>query len=180
MLSGIDLGVEKILNITRSLGSFSSTSDKLDSTVHLNKILDETLIILEHELRGRIKVIRRYESQDTYVVGNEGKLYQVFSNLVLNSIHAIEGKGEIIISTQVIGDDILISINDTGKGISEEVRKKIFDPFFTTKEQGKGTGLGLSIVYNIIKELNGDIEIDSAVDNGTTVKIKLKKDTLRN
>ncbi|MEQ9280210.1 MAG: ATP-binding protein [Balneola sp.] len=180
VLSGIDLGVEKILNITRSLGSFSSTSDKLDSTVHLNKILDETLIILEHELRGRIKVIRRYESQDTYVVGNEGKLYQVFSNLVLNSIHAIEGKGEIIISTQVIGDDILISINDTGKGISEEVRKKIFDPFFTTKEQGKGTGLGLSIVYNIIKELNGDIEIDSAVDNGTTVKIKLKKDTLRN
>ncbi len=179
VLSGIDLGVEKILNITRSLGSFSSTSEKSDSTVHINKILDETLIILEHELKGRIKVIRNYESTETYVVGNEGKLYQIFSNLITNSIHAIKGKGEIALSTREIDDEVVISIEDSGIGITEEVRKKIFDPFFTTKEQGKGTGLGLSIVYNIIKELNGDIEIDSTVDKGTTVRIKLKKDNLR-
>ena len=110
-----------------------------------------------------------------YVVGNEGKLYQVFSNLVVNSIHAIEGDGTITISTVESNDEVIVSISDTGSGISEEVRKKIFDPFFTTKEQGKGTGLGLSIVYNIVKELNGDIEIESTVDKGTTVKLKLKR-----
>ncbi|MAB65850.1 MAG: hypothetical protein CL662_03335 [Bacteroidetes bacterium] len=175
VLSGIDLGVQKILNITRSLGSFSSTSDKINNTIHINKVLDDTLIILEHELRGRIKVIKEYDSQSVYVVGNEGKLYQVFSNLVVNSIHAIEGDGTITISTVESNDEVIVSISDTGSGISEEVRKKIFDPFFTTKEQGKGTGLGLSIVYNIVKELNGDIEIESTVDKGTTVKLKLKR-----
>ena len=175
VLNGIDLGVQKILNITRSLGSFSSTSEKLINIIHINKVLDDTLIILEHELRGRVEVIKEYDSKSMYVIGNEGKLYQVFSNLVTNSIHAIEGKGTITISAVESGDEVTISISDTGSGISEEVRKKIFDPFFTTKEQGKGTGLGLSIVYNIVKELNGDIEIESTVDKGTTVNLKLKK-----
>ena len=175
VMNGIDLGVQKILNITRSLGSFTSTSETLNHTVHINKVLNDTLTILEHELRGRIEVKKEYTSKDVYVVGNEGKLYQVFSNLVTNSIHAIKNKGRITLSTEETDDHVIISITDTGSGIPEEIRKKIFDPFFTTKEQGKGTGLGLSIVYNIIKELNGDIEIESVVDNGTNVKLKLKK-----
>jgi len=175
VLDGIDLGVDKIMNITKSLGAFTSTSDKLDNRVYLNKILDDTLTILDHDLKNRIKVIREYANKEVYVTGNEGKLYQVFSNLITNSIHAIEGSGEIKISAKIIEEQALISISDSGTGISEEVMNKIFDPFFTTKEQGKGTGLGLSIVYNIIKDLNGDIEIDSTVGKGTRVIIKLNK-----
>lgn len=176
VLDGIDLGVDKIMNITKSLGAFTTTSDKLDNRVYLNKILDDTLTILDHDLKNRIQVIREYADKEAYVTGNEGKLYQVFSNLITNSIHAIEGSGEITISTTETKEQVLISIADSGSGISEEVINKIFDPFFTTKEQGKGTGLGLSIVYNIIKDLNGDIEIDSTVGKGTTVTIKLNKE----
>lgn len=175
VLEGIDLGVDKILNITKSLGAFTTTSDRLDSSVYLNKIIDDTLTILDHDLKDRINVVKSYEDKEAYVVGNEGKLYQIFSNLITNSIHAIEGRGEIIISIQENEDEIFISLTDTGSGIPKKIMSKIFDPFFTTKEQGKGTGLGLSIVYNLIKELNGDIEIDSTVGKGTTITLKLKK-----
>lgn len=179
VLEGIDLGVYKILNITKSLSAFTTTTDQIDNSVYLNKIIDDTLIILDHDIGDRIKIVKSYKDKDIYVIGNQGKLYQVFSNLMTNSIHAIEGTGEIIISAQENDDDIIISFSDTGSGISKEILSKVFDPFFTTKEQGKGTGLGLSIVYNIIKELNGDIEIDSVVDKGTTITIKLKKATLK-
>jgi len=176
VLVGIDLGVDKIMNITKSLGAFTTTSDKINNKVFLNKVIDDTLTILDHDLKNRINVSREYANKDIFIIGNEGKLYQVFSNLITNSIHAIEGDGEISISAKETEDKTIISITDSGCGIPDELLNKIFDPFFTTKEQGKGTGLGLSIVYNIIKELNGDIEIDSIVDNGTTVKLEFKKE----
>ncbi|MBO6620704.1 MAG: GHKL domain-containing protein [Balneola sp.] len=176
VLDGIDLGVDKIMNITKSLGAFTSTSDKVNNRVFLNKVIDDTLIILDHDLKNRINVSREYATKDIFIIGNEGKLYQVFSNLITNSIHAIEGDGEISISAKEAEDKTIVSITDSGCGIPDEMLNKIFDPFFTTKEQGKGTGLGLSIVYNIIKELNGDIEIDSIVDKGTTVKLEFKKE----
>jgi len=176
VLVGIDLGVDKIMNITKSLGAFTTTSDKINNKVFLNKVIDDTLTILDHDLKNRINVSREYANKDIFIIGNEGKLYQVFSNLITNSIHAIEGDGEISISAKETEDKTIISITDSGCGIPDELLNKIFDPFFTTKEQGKGTGLGLSIVYNIIKELNGDIEIDSIVDKGTTVKLEFKKE----
>ncbi|MEP0009363.1 MAG: HAMP domain-containing sensor histidine kinase, partial [Balneola sp.] len=163
-------------NITKSLGAFTTTSDKIDNKVYLNKVIDDTLTILDHDLKNRINVSREYATKDVFVIGNEGKLYQVFSNLITNSIHAIEGDGEISISAKETEGKTIVSITDSGCGIPDEILNKIFDPFFTTKEQGKGTGLGLSIVYNIIKELNGDIEIDSVVDKGTTVKLEFKKE----
>lgn len=178
VLEGIDLGVSKILNITKSLGAFTTTSDRLDSSVYLNKVIDDTLTILDHDLKDRINVVKSYQDKEVCVVGNEGKLYQIFSNLLTNSIHAIEGRGEITISIQENKEEIFISLADTGSGIPDKIMSKIFDPFFTTKEQGKGTGLGLSIVYNLIKELSGDIEVDSTVGNGTTITLKLKKGIL--
>lgn len=176
VLDGIDLGVDKIMNITKSLGAFTTTSDKINNKVYLNKVIDDTLTILDHDLKNRINVSREYATKDIFIIGNEGKLYQVFSNLITNSIHAIEGEGEISISAKETEVKTVISITDSGCGIPDELLNKIFDPFFTTKEQGKGTGLGLSIVYNIIKELNGNIEIDSIVDKGTTVKLEFKKE----
>lgn len=180
VLAGIDLGVDKIMNITKSLGAFTTTSDKINNKVYLNKVIDDTLTILDHDLKNRINVSREYANKDVFIIGNEGKLYQVFSNLITNSIHAIEGDGEISISAKETEDKTVISITDSGCGIPDELLNKIFDPFFTTKEQGKGTGLGLSIVYNIIKELNGDIEIDSTADKGTTVKLEFKKEIPKN
>jgi signal transduction histidine kinase len=85
----------------------------------------------------------------------------------------IDDKGEVTILTNLVKEEIQISITDNGHGISRENLKKVFDPFFTTKDPGKGTGLGLSITYNIIQEHNGTIEIESQVGVGTKVIMKL-------
>jgi len=100
-------------------------------------------------------------------------MHQAILNVLTNAIHAIEGKGIIKIKTELNKNDFVINITDTGCGIDKENLNKVFDPFFTTKEPGKGTGLGLSITYNILQEHNASIEIDSEVNKGTTVLIKI-------
>jgi signal transduction histidine kinase len=94
-------------------------------------------------------------------------------NILTNAIDAIEENGTITITTSRENDTLKISIRDTGKGMTEEVKKKIFDPFFTTKDVGKGTGLGLSISYGIIEKHNGKIEVMSEVGKGTEFVITL-------
>ena len=97
-------------------------------------------------------------------------------NLLTNAIDAIGTNGKIFISTSHVRHDnesVVISIRDTGDGMSEEVKRKLFDPFFTTKDVGKGTGLGLSISYGIIEKHNGKIEVKSEEGKGTEFIITL-------
>ena len=93
-------------------------------------------------------------------------------NIILNSIYSIQAKGTITIKTWQEGKFIHISFSDTGCGISDEHINRIFEPFFTTKKVGDGKGLGLSIVYDIVKKHNGEISVDSKVDEGTTIDLK--------
>src|SRR5207244_1974458 len=94
-------------------------------------------------------------------------------NLLTNAIDAVGIHGKISIRTEKENTAVKISVHDSGKGMSEEVRRKIFDPFFTTKEVGKGTGLGLSISYGIIEKHNGKIEVKSETGKGTEFIILL-------
>ena len=94
-------------------------------------------------------------------------------NIILNAVQAIKEKGIIKIITYQKGNYINVEIRDNGSGIPERNLSKIFEPFFTTKEVGKGTGLGLSIAYNIIKNHNGTIEVNSKVNEGTAFTIKI-------
>ncbi len=96
-----------------------------------------------------------------------------FLNILTNSGQAIQEDGIITILTDIVNEEMQISITDNGSGISKDNLKKIFDPFFTTKEPGEGTGLGLSITFNIIQEHRGTIEFESEVGSGTNVTIKL-------
>jgi signal transduction histidine kinase len=113
-----------------------------------------------------------------------GDLNQVILNLVINAAHAIadvvsgtDSKGLIRISTRRDGDDVIISVADTGSGIPDEVRGRIFDPFFTTKEVGKGTGQGLSIARSVVVEKHqGQLTFESEVGKGTTFFIRLPID----
>jgi two-component system NtrC family sensor kinase len=107
------------------------------------------------------------------VASNQSQLQQVFLNLIINAIDAIEKDGLIQIKTQKDDSRIVISIKDNGPGISKENLQKVFDPFFTTKEAGKGTGLGLSASYNIIEKLGGVITAESKLSEGTVFKVKL-------
>ena len=140
--------------------------------VDLHHCIDTTLNIAHNRIKHCAKVIKDY-GQLPLVSCASGQINQVLLNLIVNAGQAIEGYGEIIISTRSHGDKVSISIQDNGRGMSEEVRKKIFQAFFTTKDVGKGTGLGLSISEKIIRQHNGEILVDSTEGIGTTFTIIL-------
>lgn len=174
VFDSIDIGVQRIVGIVQSLGSFSRTNSKDNTPCNVHKILRECLIILYHEYKRKVKIIENFTEPDPVVIGNTGQLYQIFTNILVNAIQSIEKDGKITIETEFKDDNVIIRISDTGHGISIENQQKIFDPFFTTKEPGEGTGLGLSIVYNLVEEHNGSIDFDSVKGYGTTVSVKFK------
>jgi signal transduction histidine kinase len=128
--------------------------------------------MLRNQYKNRIEIIKEYGNVPEFPC-YPGKLNQVFMNVLSNAIQAIPDKGEIKITTLLQDKNAVIKIKDSGTGISEQDKLKIFEPFFTTKDVGKGTGLGLSISYGIIKDHNGDVEVNSAPGKGTEFIIKL-------
>jgi PAS domain S-box-containing protein len=158
--------------IVNSLLNFSRTSGTEFTEVDLNKIIHETLALLEHQLKtSRVKVQENLLESLPLIQGNAGKLQQVFLNLFLNAKDAMPGGGNLRVTT-ANGDGVRVVIADTGSGIAQEHIQRIYDPFFTTKnggrEQRKGTGLGLSVTYGIIQEHAGKIQVESRVGEGTT------------
>lgn len=138
-----------------------------------NSSIDNCLVILHNQYKNRISIHKQYEEAGLIVKGNSGKLHQVFTNILTNSIQAIEESGRISITTQKDEENVLILISDNGCGIKEENLSKIMDPFFTTKDPSKGTGLGLSITHSIISEHKGQLLFESEFGKGTTAKITL-------
>ena len=165
-------GIERISEIVVSLKDFSRMDRLHFDDVDLHHCIDTTLNIAHNRIKHCAKVIKDY-GQLPLVSCASGQINQVLLNLIVNAGQAIEGYGEIIISTRSHGDKVSISIQDNGRGMSEEVRKKIFQAFFTTKDVGKGTGLGLSISEKIIRQHNGEILVDSTEGIGTTFTIIL-------
>ena len=109
------------------------------------------------------------------ITADEGQIEQVLLNLAVNARDAMSRGGKLTIQTANApgGDQILLTVSDTGCGMDEATRSRVFEPFFTTKESGRGTGLGLSIVSSIIKQNGGWIELDSTPGDGTTFRIGL-------
>ncbi|MEQ8525592.1 MAG: ATP-binding protein [Gracilimonas sp.] len=176
VFKSIEIGVERIVSIVRSLGSFSRTNEEDKGECDINKILDECLLILKSEFTGRVEIVKSYSNQKVSIQGNEGKLYQLFTNIILNAVQAIDGEGEVAIKTWNKEQNIYIEIKDNGKGFDDLIKEKLFDPFFTTKDPGKGTGLGLAIAYNIVEVHNGEIHFNSVPGSGTIVTIKFPAD----
>ncbi len=109
------------------------------------------------------------------VTGNESEIREALAHLVFNAIDAIEKRGTIIVSTEVLGNRVVITVADDGAGMSEEIRAHCLEPFFTTKNS-EGTGLGLASVYGAIRRHNGEIDIQSAPQRGTRVTVSLPLD----
>jgi len=172
-IHAVDEGLEKAISIVSGLNHFSRNEDLINSSIDVHKIINTCLLMLENRTKDRINVIKKYTSEDFRLEGNDGKMHQAIMNILLNSVQAIDGTGEISVTSQLDNDMICLTFRDSGCGISEEHLTKIFDPFFTTKDTGLGTGLGLSITYNIIQESRGTIEISSTENKGTTVLVKL-------
>ena len=164
--------------IVNNLLNFSRTSATEFSDVDLNKVVSETLTLLQHQLKtSRIKVETAFYDGLPLIHGNAGKLQQVFLNLFLNAKDAMAGNGGTLHIQTANGNGVLVSISDTGAGIAPEHINRIYDPFFTTKVspregQSRGTGLGLSVTYGIIQEHAGKIKVDSAPGKGTTFHLE--------
>ncbi|MGE0078856.1 MAG: PocR ligand-binding domain-containing protein [Bacteroidales bacterium] len=173
LLASLKEGVERAAAIVRGLNQFSRDSKNYDEQCHIHSIIDNCLAMLYNQYKHKIDIEKFYEKEDVIVKGNVGKLHQAFLNILTNSIQAIKDKGSISVSTTKNSSSLTILIADSGSGIKKEYLSKIMDPFFTTKDPGKGTGLGLSITYSIIQEHRGEIEFESEINKGTTVKITL-------
>jgi len=165
-LKGINEGASRSEQIVKDLRTFSRMDENEFKGVDIHQGMDSTLMLLHNKMEDRITIHKNY-GKIPHLECLPGKLNQVFMNILTNSILAIEGKGDIYIETDRIEDKAKISIRDTGKGMTPEVRDHIFEPFFTTRAVGTGTGLGLSISYSIIEEHNGTIEVTSEPGKGS-------------
>jgi signal transduction histidine kinase len=163
--------VERSVKIVQNLRNFSRVSgEALPADLHSG--LEETLLLLGPRLsQARIEIVRRYGELPA-ITCRAGELNQVFMNLLVNAIQAIESVREprdtpprVFVETRSEGDMIVVGIADTGGGVSFEIRDRIFDPFFTTKPRGQGTGLGLSISTDIVRRHGGTLVLETSSDD---------------
>jgi len=171
-------GVERVASIVRAMKEFAHPQSE-QAPADLNRALTTTLTVARNEY----KYIAELETELATlppVVCNVSDLNQVFLNLIVNAAHAIEdarpggsAMGTIRIRTRCEGEDVLISIADSGCGIPEEIRSRVFDPFFTTKAVGRGSGQGLAIARAIVDRHGGTIECETELGSGTTFTIRL-------
>lgn len=178
LLFSMNMGAQRIREIVLSLRNFSRLDESDMKEVNIHEGIDNTLLILNHQLKQGIEVIKEYGNLPL-VECYPAQLNQVFMNILSNAIDAlinenIKSNKQIIIHTSRLDNNyIKVGIKDNGPGIPIEIRNKLFDPFFTTKPVGKGTGLGLSICYTIIEKHRGRIEVISDVGQGTEFVITL-------
>jgi PAS domain S-box-containing protein len=170
----IEEEIARCKKITTGMLSFvrKTTYDKKE--VRINRILDRTLEVIGFQ--GRLKnveVIKEFSDEMPVIIGSEGELRQVFMTIIINALDAMNDKGMLELSTDVAHGQAFISIRDQGSGISPEDISRIFTPFFTTRAETGGIGLGLSIARKIIADHNGEIDVTSDIDEGTTFQIKL-------
>jgi PAS domain S-box-containing protein len=174
LLQKMQRQTDRASNIVSNLLNFSRTGNAIDlAEIDINKLLDDTLQLLEPQLRkSNVDVVKFYAPIPPLVFGNAGKLQQVFTNLVLNARDAMLSGGRITLLTSLEDENqIVIEVADTGVGIAPENISKIFDPFFTTKGVGNGTGLGLAVSYGIVQEHAGTIEVRSESGHGATFRL---------
>jgi two-component system NtrC family sensor kinase len=179
LIASCEDGARRTRDIVLGLRNFSRLEEAKLTEIDLRTSLETTLNLLQGEIKNRIRVHKAYEPVPT-IHCYASQINQVFMNILSNAVQAIEGEGEIWISTVTVKDPktkgngkVQVSIQDTGKGMKPETLEKIFDPFFTTKGIGQGTGLGLSISYGIIHNHGGEIQVRSEVGVGTEFVIVL-------
>jgi len=178
-LSDIEAQARRCKTIVQNLLRFSRASRTSDfEDVDINAAIKDTCTFVEHQLQmNQIELEIDLDPNLPVIQGNSGQLQQVFTNLIINAMHASPPDSTIRIRTGTSASDgehkVEIRVIDEGIGIPPENMPRLFEPFFTTKEVGKGTGLGLSVSYGIIRDHTGEIKVESTPGQGTTFTVIL-------
>jgi len=166
--------VGRVERIVSNLLTFAGTKKKVVRPFDIEALLDDILDQIGHQIPLDSYVIeRKYQTDRGDIEGDEGQLRQVFTNLIVNSLQAMDGGGVLAVSTAFDREagNCLVTIADSGPGIAADIQEKLFTPFFTTKP--RGTGLGLAVSYGIVKDHGGDIRVESTPGEGTAFIVLL-------
>jgi nitrogen-specific signal transduction histidine kinase/CheY-like chemotaxis protein len=179
---------ERGAQLTNQLLAFSRRHEISTEAVDVNQVVSEACEMLPRTIGPTIEIKTALGGDIWWAMAEPGQLELAILNLAINARDAMLAGGKLTIATRNIvrgngrqfppldpGDYVMISVADTGTGMSEEVRRRACEPFFTTKEVHKGTGLGLSMVYGFAQQSGGTVTIDSEIGQGTTVRIYLRR-----
>ncbi len=166
------LGLERVRDLVLKLRTFSRLDEGEFKVASVRENVEAVLTMLRHRTEGRIRLVCRFGAPDR-IGCYPGLLNQALMNIISNSIEAIDGEGEIRITSGACAAGYEIEVQDSGRGIPAGAREHIFEPFYTTKPVGEGTGLGMSITYQIVRRHGGSIAFESEEGRGTRMVIRL-------
>ena len=175
-LGKIENAIERARRITHQLLGSVKETDSAFAEVKINELTDEAVDLVKKEAKNKdIEITTEIDPSAATIWSDPYKLRQVLINLITNAVYATGAGGKISIIFENTGDDVALTVRDTGQGIPKENLKKIFEPFFSTKPPGEGTGLGLFVCRSIIEKLGGKMEVESKLGHGTSFCVKLPK-----
>ncbi len=173
MVERIDLEAQRLSQFTKGLLSFARTEEGAETEADVNQLLREVMAFLKYEAQKRsVTVIEEFDYHLSPILADSNRLKQIFINLIMNALQAMENGGALLLRTSMPDDNAVeIQIADTGTGIPAEVLGRIFEPFYTTKTASAGTGLGLYITKTIVEQFGGRIAVQSVKGEGTTFTV---------
>ncbi len=172
LLSEVAESTRRVSDIVAAVKSYSQMDRAALQRFDVTDGLESTLVMLGHKLRG-VEVVRSYASDVPEIEGHPGELNQVWTNLIDNAVDAMDGAGTLHLTTRVEGDDVVVEVGDTGRGMPPEVAARAFEAFYTTKDVGKGTGLGLDIARRIVEERHGGAIAIESQPGHTIIRVRI-------
>lgn len=170
-ISTIEVAAQKAANVVKALKSYVHTNNSLEvKAFNVNRSIREILLLFNSQLRQGVEV--HLDMEDPLLIeGNESEVSKIWSNLIANSLYAMQNSGNLWITGRSDKHNVIITVTNDGPPIPEEVQARLFEPFYTTKPIGEGSGMGLSIVINIVAAMNGSVEFESSDTTTFTVTI---------
>jgi signal transduction histidine kinase len=169
--------IERASKIVFALKSYAHTvNSETISAIEICGSIDLVLTLYRNQLKYGIELVRDYTTE-AIVNCYPDELNQVWTNIIHNAIHAMNGTGRLVVGVRVVDEQVVVSFSDTGRGIPDDIKPRVFEPFFTTKKAGEGTGMGLSIVKKIVEKHKGTIDFESSEGTGTIFYVHLPRDT---
>ncbi len=176
ILESIMKGVYRVTKIVKGLKKYSGQQSKQErEPVNVNSCVEQALEMCRGTINKATHIELNLKKDISEILANTVEIEQILVNLIVNASHAMEGKENqtLVVTTDESQDSVVVTVDDTGSGIPQEIISKIWDPFMTTKPQGKGTGLGLSICSGIIRNLGGEISAENREHCGARIKFRI-------